>query len=181
MLYLPVFLLGSIVAAERGRLTRFTSRRGAAFWAAVGVLAVAMLGLDTMVTGLPEWLTRPSRSAAAALVVVTFLGCRKVARVAAGRCVQWLGLISFSLYLVHEPLAVSIAQLLPANAPAVLLLTVPLSLLLAAGFYRVVERPAVKLSHWMGRLEARPSTFWLPVEPLFRPSATRGNSRSAGL
>ena len=101
---------------------------------------------------------------------------------AAGRCVQWLGAdLVQPLSACIEPLAVSIAQLLPANAPAVLLLTVPLSLLLAAGFYRVVERPAVKLSHWMGRLEARPSTFWLPVEPLFRPSATRGNSRSAGL
>jgi peptidoglycan/LPS O-acetylase OafA/YrhL len=170
LLYLPVFLLGCVVAAERKRLERFTSRRGRVFWCALGVLTVAMLSLDTMVIGLPEWATRPLRSAAAALIVVAFLGCRQVARAAVNRYVQWLGLISFSLYLVHEPLAVSIAQLAPGNAPAVLLLTIPLSLLLAAAFYRLVERPALRLSHWMGRLEARPSTFWLPAEPLLGPA-----------
>jgi peptidoglycan/LPS O-acetylase OafA/YrhL len=167
LLYLPVFLLGSIVAAERERLARFTSRRGVVFWWAVAVVAVALLSVETMVTGVPEWLTRPLRSAAAALIVVTFLGCRRVARAAGDRRVQWLGLISFSLYLVHEPLAVSIAQLLPGDAPAVLLLTIPLSLLLASAFYRLVERPALRLSRWMGRLEARPSTFWLPSESMW--------------
>ncbi|HEX4019252.1 MAG TPA: acyltransferase [Frankiaceae bacterium] len=164
LLYLPVFMLGCIVAAEREPLRRFTARRGAAFWWAVAICAVVLLSLDSMVTGLPEWLSRPLRSAAAALIVLTFLGCRSVSRAAVARPLQWLGLISFSLYLVHEPIAVSVAQLFPGNAAAVLLLTIPLSLLVAAGVYRVVERPSVRLSHWMGRLEARPSTFWLPTD-----------------
>ncbi len=165
LLYLPVFVLGSVLAAERERIERITSRFGAVAWAAIGLAALLMLSLDTMVTGLPEWLTRPLRSGAAVLIVVTFLGCRQVAGVAVRRRIQWLGLISFSLYLVHEPIAVSAAQLLPgANAAAVLLITIPLSLLVAAGFYRLVERPALKLSAWMGRLEARPSTFWLPAD-----------------
>ena len=165
LLYLPVFLLGAVLAAERERLQRWLARFGRQVWWGIGSAAILMLSVDAMAPGVPEWLSRPLRSAAAALIVLTFLGCRAVAGFAVRRRVQWLGRISFSLYLVHEPIAVSVAQLLPANAPAVLLITLPLSLLLAAAFYRLVERPALQLSQWLGRIEARPSTFWLPADP----------------
>lgn len=162
LLYLPVFALGVILAAERDRVAAVTSRFGVRGWSVIGACAVLMLTMDSMVGSIPEWVTRPLRSAGAALIVVVFLGCRSVATFAVRPLVQWLGRISFSLYLVHEPLVVTAARLLPgANAFEILVLVLPTALLVAAAFHRWVEAPSQAVSRWMGTREARPSEFWL--------------------
>jgi len=51
------------------------------------------------------------------------------------------------LYLVHEPIVVSVAMATAASNPLlVLAISAPVSLLVAAAFYRVVEYPAHLLS-----------------------------------
>ena len=68
------------------------------------------------------------------------------------RVVRWLGKISFSLYLVHEPIVVSMTLLVgPAPFLLVLILALPASLLVAAAFYRLIEVPALRLSRELGR------------------------------
>src|SRR5208283_1833419 len=73
---------------------------------------------------------------------------------------KWLGRISFSLYLVHFPVLFTISSLgfvlfssqLP-YLPAVIvtsLLGVGISLILADGFERVVDKPAIRLSRLAG-------------------------------
>ena len=180
LLYLPVFGLGVVLAAERTRVSALTSRFGTFGWCAVAGVSVGLLSLDSMVASIPEWLTRPMRSAGAGLLVLVFLGWGAAARFARRRWPLWLGGISFSLYLVHEPIVVTAARLLPgANAPEILLLVLPVSLLVAAAFYRLVEVPSLQVSRWMGRAEERPSRFWAtePDPALARVSDEAGTPR----
>ncbi len=61
---------------------------------------------------------------------------------------QWLGRVSYSLYLVHVPVALALAHALDGElpAPATATLTVVLALPAAAVFYKAVERPSLLLS-----------------------------------
>ena len=60
----------------------------------------------------------------------------------------WLGRVSYSLYLVHVPVALALAHALDGDlpAPAIAALTVVLALPAAAVFYKAVERPSLLLS-----------------------------------
>lgn len=161
LLYMPVFVLGAVLAAERERLSRVVAHFKGWGWWAVGVVAVLLMTGDWIVGPLREWISRPMRSAGALLIVLLFLECPPVTSWASRRSLQWLGRISFSLYLIHEPLVVSLDRLLPGDNPwEVLAIALPLSLLVAAGFYRLVEAPSLRVSRWLGRVEARPTQFW---------------------
>ena len=63
---------------------------------------------------------------------------------------QWLGKVSYSLYLVHVPVALALAHALrdALPAPAIAALTVVLALPAAAVFYKAVERPSLLLSRF---------------------------------
>ncbi len=68
------------------------------------------------------------------------------------RPVHWLGVRSYSLYLVHEPIVVALAlDFRLTNAPIwFAIVAIALSIAVAAAFYRLVERPAVRLAHRVG-------------------------------
>jgi peptidoglycan/LPS O-acetylase OafA/YrhL len=74
----------------------------------------------------------------------------------ASRPVEWLGSRSFSLYLVHEPVAVSTSLALGGRPPGWLtfLIAVPVALLIAEVFFRAVERPSIALARAAGRAGA---------------------------
>jgi peptidoglycan/LPS O-acetylase OafA/YrhL len=179
LLYLPVFALGVVLAAERTRIAAVSERFGTAMWSAIAVLAMGLMTADTMVGNLPEWITRPMRSAAAALIVLIFLGWRRIAHFARRSWIQWLGGISFSLYLVHEPIVVTAVRLLPgANALEILLVVLPVSLLVATGFHRLIELPSLSVSRWLGELERRPSQFWATSPASAEAGAPRVGQRA---
>jgi peptidoglycan/LPS O-acetylase OafA/YrhL len=65
---------------------------------------------------------------------------------------MWLGKRSFSLYLVHEPIVVTVAYLL-GGRPSLWMelgLAIPLSLLAAEVFGRFVEQPSLHLARNFG-------------------------------
>jgi peptidoglycan/LPS O-acetylase OafA/YrhL len=70
---------------------------------------------------------------------------------------QWLGSRSFSLYLVHLPIAASVAVGLGGQPPLPLALALTLILALPATeiFYRFVERPSHLVARRAGRAGAR--------------------------
>ena len=72
---------------------------------------------------------------------------------------QWLGRVSFSLYLVHVPVALALAYALHGTLPAAAIaaLTVVLALPAAAVFYVAVERPSLLLSR-RAAVSTRPSS-----------------------
>lgn len=65
----------------------------------------------------------------------------------------WSGGISFSLYLVHEPLLVTVTATLPGQPWAVFVVGIPLSVVAAACFRRWWERPAQRFAK---RVTTRP-------------------------
>ncbi|HEU4867448.1 MAG TPA: acyltransferase family protein, partial [Actinomycetota bacterium] len=84
---------------------------------------------------------------------------------------QWLGSRSFSLYLVHWPVIVTVAVVL-GGQPSILLslaVAVPVFLLATEIFYRLVENPVKMLCHLVekaGMRGMKPKTHLLGVEPL---------------
>lgn len=106
-----------------------------AAWAAVAAAAVSRTDLAAI--GASVLLILLARGDGGAFV-----------RSLASRPLQWLGQVSYSLYLVHVPVALALAHALGGALPdaAIAVLTVALAFPASAVFYRVVERPSLRLS-----------------------------------
>lgn len=164
LLYLPVFCLGALMASHHERLRGVarSAERYPLAWPACAVAAVLLL------TGrwlLDPWLDGPVSSAlvgaqvaGAALVVLLFVHWPAARSVGEVPVLQWLGTVSFSLYLVHEPVLVVIASALGErwSVPLLLVLAVPASLVTAAVFHRLVEAPSHRFAQWLGRRSGAP-------------------------
>lgn len=145
LIYLAMFLLGSALAAGWDRIAEVRRLPGAV------LLVASCLGLTS-----EWWLTVPDaldapRSAlvlASAGVLVVLAGKWSPGeRFLLGRVPQWLGRISFSLYLVHEPIAVSFGFLAPVSRPWIATIaTIPIALVAAVLFNRFVETPSHQLA-----------------------------------
>ena len=77
------------------------------------------------------------------------------------RTVQYLGLMSFSLYLVHEPVVVSLRLLTQSISPWWLLVLAPAaSALLTWMFQRYIEAPSHRLARRTGALASARLAQW---------------------
>ena len=86
----------------------------------------------------------------AAGLVLSSIAVRPLRRALDSSGCQWLGRVSFSLYLVHVPIIATLTFLLGDERWwLVALLTIPSALLVAWGFNRVVERPSHRLARWV--------------------------------
>jgi peptidoglycan/LPS O-acetylase OafA/YrhL len=152
--YLPVFFLGTLIAVQLQALEGWSESRGARRLLAV-LLPVSALVL------ISQFLLQPvahSGSTGAhalrgleALGAVGIVVCAGAAtgfrRLLERRVPQFLGRISFSLYLVHLPVLATLAWLLGDwNWPFVGLIGVPLAVLTGWAFFRVVEKPLHKVA-----------------------------------
>lgn len=188
--WLPVFGIGVAMAAARHRLLALGARVAAARWSAViwallaGVTVVLLLaewwarGLDE-VAPLPMAVARGTGVVGAALVVLLAMTWPAFGALCCWRPVQWLGTISFSLYLVHEPVLVSVSSLVGGSKRGVavtLVVGIALSLLLAVVFHRLVEAPSQSLARRCGQLlrgRTGSSADRVPSPRTSRPSRTR--------
>ncbi|MBS1896265.1 MAG: acyltransferase [Actinobacteria bacterium] len=159
--YLPVFLLGTLIAVrlpQLRELARNPRATRALPWTAVA--ACAML--------IASWLARPLTAgtiaadvlwalagAGAALLVILAVIWPRAQRALSVRPMQWLGRVSFSLYLVHAPILATLCYLLGAGQWwLACLLGVPLSLAVAALFHALVERRSQELASRAGSIGA---------------------------
>jgi peptidoglycan/LPS O-acetylase OafA/YrhL len=171
---LPIFALGCLMAIEWDRMLALRDRFVAQFrhfYVALATIALLFLWSYWLLfaLSLPESLenaaspaTRALQVCGAAMLVFAVASKPRAGVVLSTRPVMWLGSRSFSLYLVHEPVVVAIGHLSvnPLNPLLALLISVPCSLLLAEGFFRVVERPSHRLSrHVAERIGSGTSTF----------------------
>ena len=179
-LYLPVFMIGVLLAVGLEQLTKLISainavRHSWLIWAAAVTAGLFLL--------IARWLVGPEAMASswmpplltalipvgALLIVVSALGSRLFGRIMTLRPTRFAGRISFSLYLVHVPLIVAIRHLVPDVSLGIfMLIVIPLALLVATGFYYLVEAPAHILSGRAGRWGARV----LNGEPATTPAQT---------
>jgi len=154
---MPPFFIGALLALHATWLAHLRARLGES-------RVVAMLGLTFVAVALTaQWWLRIDDYAltghrfaladrlgallvllGAGVAVALPLVCGAVAKTLNSRSVQWAGSRSFSLYLVHVPVIVTIAFALGGHPRVAtqIALGVPLALLVAEAFYRVAERPS---------------------------------------
>lgn len=166
--YLPMFALGTMMAFELGGLERIGAaierRRHSGFsWGLLTAASAVLLSSYWLVFAVASSWSGVARLVAASRALAVLGACLALfvalqwpaARGVLERPMsQWVGVRSFSLYLVHEPVIVSVALALGAGTLDLALLSVvavPLVLVATAGFYHVVERPSHALSQFVGR------------------------------
>jgi peptidoglycan/LPS O-acetylase OafA/YrhL len=157
-----VFFLGTLVAVNLEALQSWAalrrSSRGGLGWV---VLVSSLLAIVT------SWMLRPVIPAGT--LISDALGClapvgaaglvlcaivfRPARSGLSARVPQWLGTVSFSLYLIHLPILVTFVYLFgDRNWGLVALVGIPVSLVVAWLFNRFVEAPSHRLAKRVGRL-----------------------------
>jgi peptidoglycan/LPS O-acetylase OafA/YrhL len=162
--YLPVFFIGTAIAARLDDLRAFADgliHRRRARCSAVALVCVSGLLL------IAGWLSRgiaPASSAAGVILeqlsvlgglglVVAVIATNGARRTLERPIAQRLGKVSFSLYLVHVPVLVTLAFAFGDRMWWLVgLVGVPASLVLALAFYTGVERPAHQLARRVATL-----------------------------
>ncbi|WP_143469839.1 MULTISPECIES: acyltransferase [unclassified Leucobacter] len=159
LLYLPVFAVGSLVAVHWGSLQRLTERAlrrpyaGFLFLGATVILLTARwwpipLGLPWRAS---KWLSLAVLLGAVCAVLLAAHWDR-ANRVLTSAPLQWLGRVSFSLYLVHETAILTVRHAWPdASMITVALIAIPAALATSWVFFLIVERPSMRLARKVGR------------------------------
>jgi len=171
--YLPIFFLGTLLAVQLDVVREWMRRRmlrpRARLWSA-GLVAGSLL---VLVAGwlvrsvapagtLANDLTTDFEAIGAVGLVIAAIGAPFLRRGLESRGCQWLGRISFSLYLVHVPIITALAFLLGDRMWwLVAAIGIPLSLAVGWGFHTLVEGPSHRLARWVttriaARVSARP-------------------------
>jgi peptidoglycan/LPS O-acetylase OafA/YrhL len=170
--YLPIFAIGAILGAERERIRELTKS-----WPGIAWLPVAAVGLFLANA---EWISpeRPLHgveavvTVGATLIVLVFLLSGSAKKLGDTPLAQWLGRVSFSLYLVHLPIILAGVTLLRSvSLPLALAVSGAVSLAVAELFFRYVERPAHRLSVAAGRAVER------RLRPAVREAGVRESPR----
>ena len=157
--FMLLFLLGALLASNQHRLAKAAdwvnarARRAIPIWGAaiafVIVFIPASWTLPALLTTQNETVRLAAEigtaSAAATVLIALALYCPPVRALFERRPLRWLGAISFSLYLVHEPIIVSIAKIAGDGSQWwAIPVGVVVSLLVAVGFHRWVEAPSTR-------------------------------------
>jgi peptidoglycan/LPS O-acetylase OafA/YrhL len=158
---MPPFGIGAAMAGDLDRIRGLSGRakqHPAVVWTllVIGSLLIVTQSFITAgarLTTFDNDVTLVAVPLGAAILVLLAIVTSPVSALCETRVVQWLGKQSFSLYLVHEPILVSVALVLGSNTPVGLILLIALPLALAASvlFQRVIEGPAHRLSQKVGR------------------------------
>lgn len=159
--FLPIFLLGVVLAFQRDRVVAFgdaLGRRSRLALPALALLAVLLATARYSAIGLagPEspvvLVATVASVAGAGLLVVVTLVWAPLDAVLARPVTQYLGERSYSLYLVHMPIVTALTSALGTERSWLLFpAALAASFAVAEVFYRVVERPAHRASRAVGR------------------------------
>ena len=151
LMYLLVFALGCQLAAIEAAANR--RHVPPALVAVAAVVAIAALTSRSY----------PLLALGALITVAVVLCSRRATRLLSTPLAEWLGRVSFSLYLVHLPIVLAWTRApLPGWATAAA--AVATSLLVAPLFYRLVEAPAQRLARRAGG--AAQTTIPAAAEPV---------------
>jgi peptidoglycan/LPS O-acetylase OafA/YrhL len=158
LLYVPMFLIGTIMAAQGSRFGTVGARIGItkSGWPIAMGVAVLLLASNGMVGGLGvsralQGATAGLTTVGAGIMVLAAIHWSPARRILETKAVRWLGTISFSLYLIHEPIVVAFGFVFgPNHAVLAVATSIIVSLLVAVIFYHLVEKPSHKLSKKAG-------------------------------
>ncbi|MEQ4519568.1 acyltransferase [Pseudarthrobacter sp. B907] len=154
--YLPIFAIGAILGAERDRIRELTRSWPRLVWLLVAAAGLFLANAEWFSRDQPILGVEAVVTVGATLIVLVFLLCGSAKKLGDTAAAQWLGRVSFSLYLVHLPITLAGVTLLRhVSLPLALAVSVAASLVAAELFYRYVERPAHRLSIAAGRAVER--------------------------
>jgi peptidoglycan/LPS O-acetylase OafA/YrhL len=150
--YLPIFGFGVLLAHHQTDLANRLQELKSRSWAAIALVSLLLLSVSWTPWTIGKPLITPLPTAwGATLVVIIFIHCPTAVRVGDSWAAQFLGRISFSLYLIHEPIVVTTAFVLrTGDAFAVAVIAVPMALVIGWVFFRIVEKPSIRLSRAVG-------------------------------
>lgn len=183
LVYMSMFGVGVLMAAQREVLERWGRKIGPLAWLSLIAASITLLCSRWLFPQLPVAIAMAALGGA--LLIFAFLAWQPAISLGNGSLVRWLGMRSFSLYLIHEPIVVSVTFALRSNnAFLVAMLALPLSLLVTEAFFRLMERPSHRLAQAAGRVITIPSSVGAQSRRLTgkftRPNASaamRGNDR----
>lgn len=161
--YAGMFVIGILLALYKDPLIRWASSLSKASGA--GCLAAALLLYLYGATGMqivskiwmPHAYKLPVFDLAtvlgACMVIVLGLGFPPVNRFLLSKIPQFLGRISYSMYLVHSTILFTLLFLIGRRIPAFAILLIYVSLVVVASevVYRLVERPSMDGGRWVSR------------------------------
>ncbi len=167
ILYMPMFGVGVIMAFyETELMSWFATFMGRSVWNRLGLVVVAIVTGDMTSEISPIKRTLPGILVTTAhglgvlgavLIILMVISWKPYANVLETRPISWLGTRSYSLYLIHDSILITIAIWLGGhpNPFLMLVLVLPSCLVTVAIFYRLVERPSHKLSTNTGKAVQR--------------------------
>lgn len=155
LVYLPVFLAGALIAT---RLADLQQRANSDRW------RMPLLGLAAAVLLIASWLSRPLHlpalpqnvlwglaAAGAVLTVVLAVRWQLMRQLLETRPAQWLGKISFSLFLIHVPIIATATYFFGSSRWWLAgIVAMPASVGAALLFQRWIETPTHKLARALG-------------------------------
>jgi peptidoglycan/LPS O-acetylase OafA/YrhL len=155
LMYLPMFAVGTALGTHWSHVEALATAISNRRWGNLSWFVAAIVGC-TLTIG--YWLALPFVSGAAisaaagpvtlvgvTLIIVCAAFWRPAKWLLSTTVFAWLGRISFSLYLIHEPIVIAIAFLAP-GVKWTLAVSIPLAILIAWLFYRLIERPTHRLA-----------------------------------
>jgi peptidoglycan/LPS O-acetylase OafA/YrhL len=153
IVYMSMFAIGCLVAAALPQATVLASRLPNAAMAAIAILAALLISSRWMLLAATDDATILTLAKllvifGALLVVLLAALWRPAIKILELRPIRLLGTISFSLYLVHEPVVLAFSFGL---GPMWSWLAVPSALIVAGVFYRYVEKPSHRFAQAAGR------------------------------
>ncbi|MGO3885577.1 MAG: acyltransferase family protein, partial [Mycetocola sp.] len=157
LIYLPPFFLGALIAVSLPSILALRDRGPQTLrWTGALVLSIALLMASSFLSRVVEEESFPASILSSLIpigasgVVLCVLGWAGASRFLERRAPQWLGRISFSLYLIHVPILVTLTFAIgDAHWVLITLIGIPLCLVAGALFERWVERPSHRLSRWV--------------------------------
>lgn len=168
--YMAMFAAGSLVAREIDHLRRALTKLKATHWYLLGGLALVLATARWTLT-----LFAPNDFVSNLSTIPAFLGCLLLVIIASfcpgtqrplqSGPLQWIGKISFSLYLTHEPIVIASAFIFGRNNPGLVpLVAIPIAFVVALLFYKFIEAPSHALSVYAGNRFKPGTSENVPVE-----------------
>jgi peptidoglycan/LPS O-acetylase OafA/YrhL len=167
ILYMPMFGVGVIMAFyERELVGWFSAFMRRSIWNRVGLIVFVIVTGDFtseispikgIVPGVVVTFAHGLGILGAAVAILAVLSWQPFAGALQARPIAWVGRRSYSLYLIHDAILMTIILWLGGhpNPVVALALVLPACLIGLALFYRFVERPTHKLSSNAGRAVQR--------------------------
>jgi peptidoglycan/LPS O-acetylase OafA/YrhL len=148
-----IFVVGSILARHRAQIITWLTRLPSWLLTVLMVFAIALYQYNAALH-IPRFLRDfVAGLGAAYILMLALVPGGWLSRLLRLRPLRWLGKVSYSLYLVHMPILMTMAILLYKKAPPgpMLVPFVALSLIAAAVFHPWVEVPSMRLGRTLAR------------------------------